>query len=853
MRVARCAALGPRPHSRQLSKVSGEASLLVVRLAATLYVRAVRAGCTATRVALASALLCAAGSADAQSSRFTLGDLAPLTFVYDADFLASLPNNDSVFPLLETVPASITADRFSSGGLSLGQPARLGGPLSSWTQTMFRVDGVDVTDPTGSGTPIFVPDLRLWRRVRVTTGVPRAESDASGVEIGVELNRPADKWTRSIEGSLSHGGLAGRTPSTEAPALARLDGWDRIAFLASGPFGENGGAVLSGSWARATEFRRAELVPADADRASALFHLRFAATERHEVRLTGAAERRASPLDLRAPLGQPQATSADTVGHVQAVVTNRDTAARPWRVFGGFGHRRRVPTVDAQHVAVFERLVDGPVSALSSLSSTTTRLWSLGASVQPRTRLGRTPHTFDLGTEVKGGSSTAGESFSGLAGETIHGQPARVWSLRDSGRPSARHNLTFGAYVGDQVDIGPRLILDGGLRVEWLTGSADGSTTSLRWWSWLPRAGARWLATDGGALAVFAGYSRLGHRLALDYLAVGDPGASTASVFRWAAPAPLASAVADGRTPVALLGPGTGGRPDFSVIDDRLRRPTADEVTVGLQARLGSNLLLGLSGFARQERHLLELVNRGVPETAYSSFEVPDPGSNVLSPEDDRLIRVFDRLPASFGLDRYLLTNVDGQGASLKGLELQLGIRTGRFTLLGSATAWMGEGPAAGRGFGPLENDHTVIGELFVTPNAATLARGRLFVDRGYAAKLTGMWRLPSETTLGWIARYQDGQPFARMLVFPDLNQGTEAVRAFANGDSRFMFVGTLDARLQKRFALGPRRIDAIIDVYNLLNLKYSVEEDVAAPPDVRIPTAVQPPLSIAVGLRVTF
>jgi hypothetical protein len=825
-----------------------------VGLAATARLSADRAGRRVAPVALASAvLLSSAGSAEAQLPRSTLGDLPPLTYDYEADFLARLPNTDSVFPLLESMPASITADRFSSGGLSLGQPARLGGPLSSWTQTMFRIDGIDVTDPTGSGTPMFVPDLRLWRRVRVTTGVPRVESGGAGLEIGMEPIRPAARWTRSVEGSLSHWGLAGRTPSAEAPALRRLDGWDRLALVASGPLGEDAGAVLAGSWTRATEFHRAEVVPTDADRASAFLHLRFAPNKQHEVRLTGAAERRVSPLDLRTPLGQPQATSTDTVGHVQAILTNRDIVARPWRVFGGFSRRRRVPTLEIRQVALFERLVDGPVSALSSLSDTKTRLWSLGASLQPRTRLGKTPHAFDLGTEVKGGSNTAGTAFEGLAGETVHGRPARVWSFKDSGRPSDRHIFTFGAYAGDRVDIAPRLFLDGGLRVEWLTGSADGSAASVRWWSWLPRAGVRWLATDGGALVVSAGYSRLGHRLALDYLAVGDPGAPTASVFRWAAPAPLASAVADGRAPVALVGPGTGGRPDFSAIDDRLRRPTADDVMVGLQARLGSNLLLGLSGFARRERHLLELVNHGVPAAAYSSFVVPDPGSNVLSPDDDRLIRVFDRLPASFGTDRYLLTNVGDQNAALKGLELRLGIARGGFTLIGSATAWMGEGPAAGRGFGPLENDHTVIGELFVTPNAATLARGRLFVDRAYSAKLAGVWRLPSETTLGWIARYQDGQPFARMLVFPDLNQGTEAVRAFANGDSRFMFVGTLDARLQKGFVIGARRIDAVVDAYNLLNLKYSVEEDVAAPPDVRIPTVVQPPLSIALGLRVTF
>ena len=112
--------------------------------------------------------------------------------------------------------------------------------------------------------------------------------------------------------------------------------------------------------------------------------------------------------------------------------------------------------------------------------------------------------------------------------------------------------------------------------------------------------------------------------------------------------------------------------------------------------------------------------------------------------------------------------------------------------------------------------------------------------------------KLPSEMRLGLIARYQDGQPFARMLILT-LNQGAEAVRAFANGDSRFTFVGTLDARFQKRFVFGDRTLTLLADAYNVLNLSNSVEEDVAAGPNIRLSTAVQPPRSFHVGLRVGF
>ena len=139
-----------------------------------------------------------------------------------------------------------------------------------------------------------------------------------------------------------------------------------------------------------------------------------------------------------------------------------------------------------------------------------------------------------------------------------------------------------------------------------------------------------------------------------------------------------------------------------------------------------------------------------------------------------------------------------------------------------------------------------------MTPNGTSLDRGRLFNDRAFTIKLSGVYRLPADIRIGAIARYQDGQPFSRMLVFENLGQGAEAVRAFAAGDSRFRFIGTLDTRLQKGFTIAGRRLEAILDAYNLLGLTYDVEERAAAPDD-RTPIAIQPSRTFHVGVRMTF
>jgi hypothetical protein len=284
-----------------------------------------------------------------------------------------------------------------------------------------------------------------------------------------------------------------------------------------------------------------------------------------------------------------------------------------------------------------------------------------------------------------------------------------------------------------------------------------------------------------------------------------------------------------------------------------LKRPVADELAFGFEFAPAPTTRLQLAAVGRRESRLVTLVNTGAPESSYATFSVADPGANTGSPEDDKVITVFNRLPATFGADRFVLTN-SGEDAALSGnLELSGQWSRARFTFYGGATASIAQGPGGSRGYGPLENDQSVVADLFVTPNGVPLRRGRLFNDRAFTIKLSGVYRLPGDIRAGAIARYQDGQPFSRMLVFENLGQGAEAVRAFAAGDSRFRFIGTLDTRLQKGFTIGARRLEAILDAYNLLGLTYDVEERAAAAPNVRTPIAIQPSRTFHVGVRMTF
>lgn len=250
---------------------------------------------------------------------------------------------------------------------------------------------------------------------------------------------------------------------------------------------------------------------------------------------------------------------------------------------------------------------------------------------------------------------------------------------------------------------------------------------------------------------------------------------------------------------------------------------------------------------------MLGVVNTGVPTSGYSVISVPDAGKDLVDPADDRQLAIYNRLPSTFGQDAYLVTNPSQKRARAFALRMALEHNGDRLFMLLGATASAAQGAGGNRGYGPLENDQDQPGELFSTPNGGSYAYGRLFSDRAFTIKWTTLYRFPGDVTVAGIARYQDGQPFSRMVIAPSLNQGIEAVQAYPNGGSRYTFTGTFDVRAQKGFRAGTARVDAILDAYNLFTRNNEVEEYVVSGLQFRTPTAIQPPRSVHVGLRLTF
>jgi hypothetical protein len=794
------------------------------------------------RAALATlvvSILCMPAAAQSSSSNRAQPVIGSM---FDDDVLRDLPLGDNVYSLLETTQAEVISDRFNSGGLNVGGPSRLGGFLGSWSQTQFRVGDLNVSDPNGSGEALLFPEVMPWQRLRVETGLMPAYINTPGLAVTLQPRSPSAAWTGFAEGSSSGGSLVAGAPNDQPPPIARLTNYGRGAAVISGPLSSRVGVAAGGAWGGSRQLSR-ELEPsARSTLASGFAHVAFSASPQREWRAFGWMQHAERPFQEWLAFQDPVAVTRDTSLHVQSSWEERPLSGWRWHAFGGYtqharGHEFGIPAV------VLDRISDGSVPAvIDEAAERTTRRLAGGVRLVPPSPASPR-HQAEFGIEVDGASASARDQFAGTVYELIDNVRERVWNYDTPSLESRRRAVTTSAYAADAVKVSPTLTLDVSLRTEIVHGSAEGAATNVDWFSLLPAARVRWQFSERHRTGLVAGYARSANELTLNWLAYGDPAAPVARVAAAARPGVL----------VARVGPGTNGNPSFSGIDENLRRPYTDEFVAGIESGRRESMRLALTGIARREGNLLAVVNTGVPTSGYSTIELDDEYIFLRNPEDDRTLTVYNRLPTTFGRDTYLLTNPDLDAAHTLALKLTAEHATDRLFILFGATAYLSEGSGANRGYGPRENDQDVPGELLTNPNAATYSRGRLFTDRGFTIKWTTRYRMPYDITLGAIARYQDGQPFSRLVIVRDLNQGAEAVPAYPSGGTRFTFTGTLDLRLQKAFRIGTARLEALFDAYNLLTRSNEVEEYVVTGPAFRTPTAIQPPPSLHLGLRVKF
>jgi len=767
---------------------------------------------------------------------------------FGADALRALPSAGDPWSLAETVEPVVVADRIDGGGLFAGTPGRLSAHGSSWTQAAFASGPLDVTDPLGNGRPLLWPQLFALDGLDVAAGVLGPEAGAPGAFVALQPAGPAARWTLRAEGGalVNEGRTVGPALSTPVdgpePAVARFGRERHAAAEARGPLSSTLDGALSGALDDTRRFEHGADTPLQGRVEALGARLLWRPSETGELHLQADLQSLQRPSEGRFLFADALLGERDRLAGGQAEWQAR--RASGLGMVAALGYRRGALEADAGTApGTVERLLRGPIEELPLPGRTTRQRGdaSIALDLPPWAGAGGT-HALRVGAQAALTAAHLQPTESAVAvGELLDGRPARAWTF--AAGESRRHGRDLAVHATDALTLGRALEVEAGLRLETSHATADGAPGAIGWTALSPRLRARWQAASG--LTVFGSYGRYRNRLPLSLLAWGDPAARTATVRLWADDGDRVFEAGEKGVLVARRGPGApvGQR------DEALRPPHTDELVAGATVRFGS-WRVTLQGVHRDERNRVESVNVGVPDTLYTAVTVLDPGGDLLGPQDDQQLPLYLRPAETFGLDQLLLTNPPGLSATHQAVEIVVELVKPRLHLLLGTTAHRTDGEGAWRGFRPQENDQGGVGDLFDDPNTLTNARGRLFPDRAYTIKLSGSWLGPFGLRLGGAARYQDGQPFAR-LVLADLPQGLTAVQAIPNGRARFTYALTLDARLEKSFALGPRaRLSAVAEGFNLSRRGHEVEEVVVTGDRYRDVTFRQPPLALRLGLR---
>ena len=774
---------------------------------------------------------------------------------FDRTTLDDLPGGESVWPLIETTEPFTFSDRMDTGGLSTGQPSLLGSHASSWINTAFYNGSEDVTDVYRGGVPMFFPDLRAVDALVVTTALAPIEIDTAGPAITAVPRRPTAEWHGSLAGATVPGAPQAGQISSGVPRIETLEAWSRGALVLSGPLvKDRAGLVVSGTLIRSDRVERDRTALLPGHFASLSAQLLFTPREEDEVSVAAGFQRAKHVFAGRTLFSSKDPVERDGFATFQTTWDRALPGGSAFHVGAAFNTGSFTPDVATPAHGAVERLYEGPIPELAFAAPGERTRWSANAAFEfaPRT-VGGALHAMRAGVIGSGESASTRpvENATGMMRELVGGVPARVWTYGWAGPESKWRETAVGLFAADRITA-RRLVAELGVRADTASGYALGAPDGITWHSWSPRLAARWTPL-GERFAVLGGYGIFHYQLPLSYFAFGDAAGPQGVAYRWTDPNGDRVFQAAERGPlVARFGPGSAdGR---ASIDPHLRRPSAHEYVIGAEALLTRTWLVRFVGIARREHHLVAGADVGAPASDYDVRFVADPGLDFGLEYDDQLLPIYDRRVSSFGKDVYLLSNPEDLTAGYEGFDLTFERRlTGRWQLLFGAAACRSRGWAGNRGFQSFENDQGVIGELLTDPNATRVAEGRLFFERGYTIKTSTTYRGPRDVRLGVAARYQDGQHFARMLIVRGLNQGTEPIQALPNGKTRYTFALTLDARAEKGFTAGRYRLGAVLEVFNLLNTRNEVEEDVISGPTFRAPTAWQPGPVVRLGITVGF
>jgi hypothetical protein len=757
----------------------------------------------------------------------------------------------------------------------------------SWTATSYRLNGMDASDSYQPGIPAVAPDVEALDEV---TG-------RSQTAVDLFLTDPGRSWHGGI--STAHTGGALTWSNLPAPADrgavqqdARYHWFTRDRVDAGGPVTKRADVYASaaGQWASQTEPLAA---PGNEQHSRMLFgnargRVRAGDRDQFEGLFSGSRINLSDggiPAALEALSSDRMAPSFVRPGGFsgQGEVDHLDFFQAGWTHFAPAGSH--AGTIQIHYGYSVAHLSTSTVtygqSRIELLGGTVTGAPPLAnLAVRPRhgieaawapaeLRAGKSRHRIEAGGGwERSAPRNRFNAPSGMNLITANGAPAFVTGFNTPAESSATVG-TLSGYLADQVTVARWLSFDVGLSADFSRGSLPAQSSPLGaftparefaaqsdlivWNSVSPRAGVAVEVPHAHGLVLRGAYFRRQAPLAGRYLDFGNPNSLGGNVYQW-----TGTDASDPFRPdeQGLLLRRFGG--PYSSISPWLRRPYADEFDVGAEFPVARRRVAGIHLFRRDEKNRIAAIDTGVPVSAFTPVSIVDPGPDgIAGTYDDQRLTVYAQNPATFGEDRYLLTNPAGLRMLNAGVAAEAGAEWRGVTAHASFVAEKSYGPT-NPGNAVYENDPGVIGALFMDPNTAIHASGRSFVDRAYVGKIRVSYRFPPAwggVEVASVADYTDGLVFARRLLVAGLPQGpllvATTVRGSPEGGNRAEYVLNWNLRVGRRFG----RVGVWGDLLNVSNAGNRLQESDLSGPSFnrRLPVAIQPPRSARLEVRYEF
>jgi len=790
---------------------------------------------------------------------------APQTFSVPAQLLMNNPG--------------IVTDPLDFAGLQNNRLALISLRGMSWTNTSYRLQGMDATDSYQPGIPLVLADTHAL------DGISLSEEP----DIGLFIRNPGESWHAALTTSDTGSGLTSDNlpPPSQRGEVLQPEGYRWFTndhAETGGPVTRRADIFLSGTgqWASQT-VQQAQPGNDLASRllfANARGRVRLSSRDQLDAQYTGSRIDLSGwgfPQGIQALTGRPMGPSLYGVGGFPDLteVDHMDFVQLGWtRILpasSGAGILQIRYGYSTAHLDTRpNRTISGAsMTELTNPIGNSAPLWNLAV---------RTRHDFEAAYEP-GEIAVAGTKHQVAVGggwQAAHPRnrleaPFDENVINAAGTPAflvqlntpldSRESIeSFSPYIHDHATLTRWLSVDAGVFADVSRGGLPAQSSPaglfvpgrqfparsevIAWNSIAPRAGIA-LRVPDLPLVLRGSYARFERPLAGRYLDFANPNSLGGSEY----------SAATGQLLRRFGGP-------YSTVSPLLKQPYSDNFSLSAETSLRWRTTATVRLYRSDEKNRIAAIDTGVPFSAYSAQMIDDPGPDFIPGTfDDRQITVYPQNPATFGQDHYLLTNPPGLRGLNEGFLAEVSTQQRYATASAMFLAMKSFGPT-NPGNGVFGNDFGVIGGLLGGKNALINASGHVFFDRAYAGKLEIDGRLPKKfggVEIASIADYFDGLPFARQLLVTSLPQGpllvATTIRGSPEGGNRAQYVLNWNLRASRDFALRVGTLSVSGNVFNILNGNHSVqEEDMSGPLfNQRLPIAIQAARFVRLGVGYRF